>query len=62
MSDTLTDETSLMQSYAALRDAWIAKGGLSVAQRCAILKALRSSLRQRADDYVAAISADIAAT
>jgi len=58
MSDTLTDETSLMQSYAALRDAWIAKGGLSVAQRCAILKALRSSLRQRADDYVAAISAD----
>ncbi len=58
MSDSLTFEMPLTQSYEKLRNAWTEKGGLSVTKRCAILKALRSSLRQRANDYVAAISAD----
>jgi acyl-CoA reductase-like NAD-dependent aldehyde dehydrogenase len=51
-------ETPLARSYARLRDAWTTDGGLSIAQRCDVLRTLRASLRKRADDYVAAISAD----
>lgn len=47
-----------MQSYARLRDAWVTHGAISIARRRDILKALRDSLRQRANDYVGAISAD----
>ncbi len=30
-------ETPLARSYARLRDAWTADGGLSIAQRCDVL-------------------------
>lgn len=59
MSDAPAVETShLNESYNRLRQAWTDHGGLSISQRCDILKALRASLLKHADDYVAAISAD----
>jgi coniferyl-aldehyde dehydrogenase len=50
--------TPLTQSYARLRDAWTAEGGLSIEQRRSVLKTLRVSLLARKDDYIAAIFGD----
>lgn len=57
MSD-VSRSVSLAQSFARLRAAWTAQGGLSIDQRRDVLKTLRASLLGRSDAYVAAISAD----
>lgn len=50
--------TPLAQAYDRLREAWTTSGGLSIAERCTVLTALRESLLKRADAYVDAISLD----